>query len=223
MVTRDTATAYQVWQERWASEVGRADWVKPEPDVISVATGLLGQERPAALDLGCGVGRHALYLATQGFVVSAYDASTSGIAVTRAEAERRGLAIDLAVGPMATLPYKTGQFDYVLAWNVIYHGDTDIVRQCIAEIRRVLRPGGIYQGTMLSKRHQRYGQGREIAPNTFVLDKSGDNSDKAHPHFYCNAAEIVDLFRGFDLVSLSDRVQDGPGTQHWHIVAERSR
>jgi tellurite methyltransferase len=223
MATHDTATAHQVWQERWASAAGRADWVEPDPDVISVATGLRGQERPVALDLGCGVGRHALYLAAQGFVVSAYDASDRGIDVTRTEAARRGLSIALAVGPMTDLPYATGQFDYVLAWNVIYHGDADVVRQCLAEIRRVLRPGGLYQSTMLSKRHTRYGQGREIAPNTFVIDEGGDNSDKAHPHFYCNAAEIVDLFRGFDLVSLIDREQGGPGTQHWHIVAERSR
>ena len=223
MATHDTATAYHAWQARWASAAGRADWIEPEPEVMAVAAGLLGAERPAALDLGCGVGRHALYLAAQGFIVSAYDASDHGIDVTRAEAAQRGLSIALAVGPMTNLPYATGQFDYVLAWNVIYHGDTDVVRQCLAEVRRVLRPGGIYQGTMLSKRHKRYGQGREIAPNTFVLGESGADSDKAHPHFYCNAAEIIDLFRGFDLVSLIDRAQSGPGTQHWHMVAERAR
>ena len=74
---------------------------------------------------------------------------------------------------------------------------------------------------MLSKRHQRFGQGREIAPHTFVADDADDTSDKDHTHFYCNAAEIVNLLQGFDLVSLVDREQGGPGTYHWHLLAER--
>src|SRR5262249_34899363 len=113
MATHDTATAHQLWQERCASAAGRAGWVEPEADVIAVAARLREQAQLAALDLGCGVGRHALYLATQGFVVSAYDASDNGIEVTRAAAQQHGLSIALANGQMTALPYQTGQFDYV--------------------------------------------------------------------------------------------------------------
>ncbi len=55
-------------------------------------------------------------------------------------------------------------FDYVLAFNVIYHGDRPIVERTIAEIARVLKAGGLYQGTMLSKRNTRYGCGLEVCP-----------------------------------------------------------
>ncbi len=217
----DTATAYEAWQKQWSTVEGRARWIEPEPDVMAVAARWQGAASKTALDLGCGVGRHALYLASQGFTVFGLDGSQRGIDVTREEAQRLGLSLDLRVGPMTHLPYPDAHFDYVLAWNVIYHGDGDIVRQCIADIRRVLRPGGMYHSTMLSKRHQRFGQGREIAPNTFVADDTDDTSDKDHPHFYCNAAEIVTLLPGFDLISLVDREQGGPGTYHWHLLAER--
>lgn len=222
MSSDDSATAYQAWQERWATEEGRAPWIEPEPDVVAVADRLRGKTPIRALDLGSGVGRHALYLAGRGFTVSALDASQRGIDITREEAKRLGLTIDLEVGKMTQLSYPDRHFDYVLSWNVIYHGDGGIVRRCIAEIHRVLRPGGIFQGTLLSKRNGRYGLGREIAPDTFVETDTGDGSDKVHPHYYCNAADTVDLFRDFEIVSLVDRERGGPAAFHWHLIAERT-
>lgn len=222
MTSRDTETAHEAWQRNWATEAGRAPWLEPEADVIAVAGGLPDPAVLPVLDLGCGVGRHALYLASLGLNVSACDASPQGIEITAQEARRRGLTIDLCEGRMTDLPYRTGQFAYVLAWNVIYHGDPDVVRRAISEIHRVLRPGGLYQGTILSKRNEGYGKGREISPNTFVRNEGGSDADKIHPHFYCDAAELVDLFDGFDLISLIDREQRAPASHHWHIVAERA-
>ena len=215
----DITTAHQTWNERWATPEGRMGWLEPEADVLAAIASLPDHAKPKVLDLGCGVGRHTLFLAAQGFEVSAMDASTNGIDVVRDEAAKHALPVCLAVGAMTDLPYPDSQFDYVLAWNVIYHGDGSIVRRCVEEIHRVLRPHGLYQGTMLSKRHRMFGRGREIAPNTFVADGHGD---KIHPHFYCNATELVDLFQPFEIVSLIDRNQGKEGTQHWHLVAERS-
>lgn len=222
MTENTTDTAYQAWQQNWASESGRAHWIEPEADVIAAVGQLTQQAGLPVLDLGCGVGRHALYLASLGFNVSACDASPQGIAVTAEEARKRGLSLDLTEGHMTDLPYETGQFAYVLSWNVIYHGDPQVVRQAISEIHRVLRPGGIYQGTMMSKRNESYNKGREIAPNTFIQDDGGIDGDKTHPHFYCDAPELIDLFKGFDLMSLADREQRGPGSKHWHTLAERA-
>ena len=222
MTENTTDTAYQAWQQNWATESGRAHWIEPEADVIAAVSELPEEADLPVLDLGCGVGRHALYLASLGFKVSACDASPQGIAVTAEEARKRGLTLDLGEGHMTDLPYETGQFAYVLSWNVIYHGDPTVVRQAVSEIHRVLRPGGLYQGTMISKRNESYRQGREIAPKTFVQNDGGLDGDKTHPHFYCDAREVIDLFKGFELISLVDREQRGPGSKHWHIVTERA-
>lgn len=213
-----TDTAHLTWDQRWSTEAGRADWLTPEPDVQAAAERAYENGGRRALDLGCGVGRHALMLAEIGFETSALDASTAGLAELARAAGERGLSIDAREGLMTEVPFDAGSFDFVLSFNVIYHGAPDVVGQAIAEIHRVLRPGGAYQGTMLSKRNANFGVGDEVAPDTWVREGS---DDKDHPHFYCDAAELVRLFSGFELWSLEDRLHSKPGSWHWHMVAER--
>lgn len=215
----DTASAY--WNTRWASEEGRQSWLTPEPEVEALAARLVARGARTALDLGCGVGRHALMLARQGFEVSALDAAPDGLAELARVAAAEALPIRIAQGQMTDLPYEDGAFDYVLSFNVIYHGDREIVARSIAEIARVLRPGGTFQGTMLSKRNAQFGVGQEVAPDTWV-DGEGAVSDKGHPHFYCTAAEMLALFDGFEPLELADRVHSRPGSWHWHLVMERA-
>lgn len=212
------ATAVGAWDRRWSLAEGREGWLEPEPTVVATVVARRNRGEVAALDIGCGVGRHALALAQLGCRVTAIDGSAAGLGFARNAAAASGLDIDFREGSMLDLPVVDGSQDYVLAWNVIYHGDAEVVRQCIAEIRRVLKPGGIYQGTMLSKRNQRFGRGQEVARDTFVIP---EESDKAHPHYYCNAAELVALFDGFELQSLIDQEHSQPGSWHWHLVAIR--
>ena len=215
-----TATAHRAWERRWRQETGRSDWLAVEPDVEAVVPALHLRKVQRVLDLGCGAGRHALYLAAKGFETFALDASPSGLDHLRGSALQQDLAVEAQLGRMTHLPYATGSFGFVLAFNVVYHGDPDVVAQTLSEIRRVLRPGGLLQGTMLSKRNVRYGKGREVAPDTFVVE-TDDDPEKRHPHFYCCAAELIDLIEGFEVLALSDLVHTTPGSWHWHILAER--
>jgi SAM-dependent methyltransferase len=214
-----TDTAHIAWEKRWQDQENRTQWSEPEPDVLAVVDELKQRGLNRVLDLGCGVGRHSLLFAAMGFSVTALDASETGVNFTREAARKAGCHVDVSHGSMTKLPYPDHSMDYVLAWNVIYHGDERIVRCCIGEIRRVLRPGGLYQGTMLSKRNVYYGEGREISPNTFV---GGASLDKEHPHFYCSGPELLRLFGGFDLLSIVEREHDETGSYHWHVLAKQA-
>jgi tellurite methyltransferase len=214
-----TATAHHAWDASWRDPRDRAEWSIAESDVREVVASVLPQRGATrALDLGCGVGRHLLLMARAGLEVHGLDGAPAGIEVCQAAANAEGLAVRLQQGLMTDLPYPDGHFDYVLAFNVIYHGEPGVVRRTIAEIRRVLRPGGVYQGTMLSKRNSNYGQGRMVAPDTFVRD---GESDKDHPHFYCDALGVCTLFEGFEPMHLVDKLHSKPGSWHWHLLAER--
>lgn len=213
-----TDTAHRKWNETWGSEEGRRAWSRAEPDVLECAREAFARGARAALDLGCGVGRHALALAGLGFDVDALDGSEVGLAMLERSAAEAGLAVRTHRGLMTELPFADGRFDYLLTFNVIYHGDPSVVTKTLDEIRRVLKPGGTLQLTMLSRRNVNFGRGEEIAPDTFVVPDAGD--DKVHPHFYCDAAGLVALLSGFELKSLFDKERK-QGHWHWHAVAER--
>ena len=211
------ATAIEAWDKKWGTDEGRADWLEPEPDVIALLPELKARGTRTALDLGCGVGRHALLLAEHGLAVEAIDGSAAGLKVARETAQARGIALGLRQGNADALPFDNGSFDFVLSWNVIHHGTLGDVGRRLAEIWRVMKPGALYQGTMLPIRNINYGRGRNVAPGTFVVD----GAERGHPHFYCDAATLVALFAGFELLSLKQQLQRKPGSWHWHIVAER--
>lgn len=213
-----TATAHREWDRRWTDDQHRALWSQPQPEVAGLMPWLETRGVRRVLDLGCGIGRHALALAAAGFEVTAIDASDAGVAFTGDMATEKGLALSIHRGLMTDLPFAAAGFDYVLAWNVVYHGDETVVARTLDEIRRVLTGGGIFQGTFLSKRNANFGKGTRVAADTFVIDEPGD---KVHPHFYANAGDVVRLLDGFELLSLDDREQRRPGGFHWQFVAER--
>jgi tellurite methyltransferase len=211
------ATAHQAWDQRWTDESVQQDWLTPEPLVVDALPLLRRRNVQRVVDIGCGIGRHALFLATEGYDVTGIDLSQHGLETARTAARSAGVDIDYRIGNFTDLPLPDSSVDLALAWNVIYHGDSDVVKTAIAEIQRVLKPGGLFLGTMISKRHTRFGDGTEIRPNTFIVD---DDDEKAHAHFYCNDRELVDLLSGFQLFHLQDREQREPGTWHWEFLAE---
>jgi tellurite methyltransferase len=73
-------TAIEAWDKRWGTAEARADRLDPEPDMIALLPGLKARGARTALDLGCGVGRHALLLAEHGLAVEALDGSAAGLA-----------------------------------------------------------------------------------------------------------------------------------------------
>ena len=93
----------------------------------------------AVLDLGCGTGRHAVWLAAAGALVTAVDFSRGMIAEAcrKPNSERiRFLACDLR----QRLPFADGVFQFVVSGLVLEHvPDLD---GFFGEARRVLRPGG---------------------------------------------------------------------------------
>jgi 2-polyprenyl-3-methyl-5-hydroxy-6-metoxy-1,4-benzoquinol methylase len=212
------ATAHQNWDERWNDAAVRAGWEQPDNLVQALVPRMRQRGLKRVLDLGCGIGRHAQYMAAQGFVSVGVDASHSALSHAHERAAAAGLSIDYRLGTFYEPGLADGSFDVVIAWNVLYHGDGEIAGRAIDGIRRVLVPGGLYVGSMLSKRNAGYGRGREVRPGTFVVDD--DPGDKVHPHFYCDGQTLVGLHRAFEILDLRDHEQT-PGAYHWEFTMER--
>jgi len=94
----------------------------------------IGKRRPRILDVGCGTGANLQMLANFG-VAEGVDVSTEALDFCRA----RGLS-KVKHGAAEALPYEDASFDLVTGLDVVEHLDDDIAG--LAEMRRVLRPGG---------------------------------------------------------------------------------
>jgi SAM-dependent methyltransferase len=211
-------TAHLYWDEVWRTDAAGAEWTSPDAWVVGTVDILRARDVKHVLDLGCGLGRHSILLAHEGFSTSGLDRSRSAVISARQAARAHGLTVTYAVGDFTALPYADGSFDSVLAVNVVYHADERGLRRTLAEVRRVLRPAGIYQSTMLSKRNKEYGRGIEIAANTFR--QPGASDDKVHAHLYSDAADLVRLHDGFALMSAVDTEDTAPGSFHWRCQFE---
>lgn len=211
-------TAYLYWDTVWKSTRGHNGWTKPDDWVLQTAAAVKKLGAVTALDLGCGVGRHALQFCRMGLRSSGFDRSPEAVAIARTNAAREQADIDFSMGDIAELPYEDSEFDYVLAFNVVYHGDEDALTRTLAEVHRVVRPGGWYQATMLSKRNVGHGRGLEVSPNTFRQPDAKD--DKVHEHLYCSFGDIARLHPGFELISAVDVEHEAPGSFHWHCLFE---
>lgn len=219
MTSERLDTAHERWDEWWGQAKQRAHWSEPEPAVVELLQVLQSRGATRVLDVGAGIGRHALAFAAAGFEIIAVDASQTGLDEIQRSASALDLTIEARIAPFTELPVDVKSIDHVLAWNVLYHGDRETVRTAFAECRRVLRDDGSFQLTMLSKRHRAFGVGHEIRPDTFV-DK-GSKGDKDHPHFYVDEGGLASLLTGagFALVSLTEVDQNPPGGWHWVALA----
>jgi SAM-dependent methyltransferase len=104
----------------------------------------LGELGPGSdvLDLGCGHGRIANRLAAGGARVAGLDATPLFLDLARRDAERRGVGVGYVQGDMRALPWGPA-FDAVVSWFTAYgYFDDAQNRAVLAEVRRVLRPGG---------------------------------------------------------------------------------
>ena len=103
-----------------------------EPLVARAAAG----RRPTILDCGCGTGHNLAMLGRHG---SAYgiDLTWAGLQYARANGPK-----SVARATISQLPFRDAQFGLVTSFDVLYSLPDDVERAAIAEIHRVLEPGG---------------------------------------------------------------------------------
>lgn len=102
------------------------------------------------LDLGAGMGGFAVAAALGGAHVTVSEYNLPYCQIVQLRAERYGLDVPVINGVGEFLPYADATFDMVVCWDVIEHVQSP--RAMLAEIYRVLKPGGMLFLTAINRR-----------------------------------------------------------------------
>lgn len=207
------------WDELFKREEFR--WREPYPRVVEFAALLKARGFRRVLDLGCGTGRHLVYLAKEGFEVCGVDISPTGLEYTRRWLEAEGLKAELKQSDMTEIPYPDEFFDGAISIHVIYHGTLAQMRKALAELYRTLKPGGLALVTFQSRRSYRYGRGQEIEPHTFVPDIG---EDCGIPHHFSDREELEEVLQPFAIleIELVEKVREQMyRSSHWEVLVEK--
>jgi tellurite methyltransferase len=134
----------------------------PEPTDWLTSHAALLPARGDALDLACGGGRHAMWLARQGLRVTAVDRSEAAIAAVAAAAREQALSIDARVIDLEQPDASLGREAYDIIVGVHY-----LHRALFPAIEQALRPGGILMYETFTRAQAR--RGRPTNP-AFLLE-----------------------------------------------------
>ncbi len=194
----------------------------PHKAVVKLASFLKARNVKKVLDLGCGAGRHLVFLARKGFEVYGTDISEIGLDQARRRLREEGLEAELKRSDMTVIPYPDVFFDAVIGIWVIYHNTLEAMRKTISEIHRVLNEGGLAFLTFQSKRSYKFGKGKEIEKDTFVLE---EGPEKGVLHHFSEKNEVEELLKEFHILDLRLDEFIGEGGElnsHWEVLAEKT-
>ena len=92
------------------------------------------------LEVGCGLGTDTVRFARAGAHVSAVDLTEAAVELTRRRLADEGREASVVQADAEDLPFADDSFDLVYSWGVLHH--TPATARAVAEVARVLRPGG---------------------------------------------------------------------------------
>ncbi|MFM8331855.1 MAG: class I SAM-dependent methyltransferase [Candidatus Methylumidiphilus sp.] len=123
-------------QAKWDRVYAQSQDLEPTPAAILTDYPHLLPQKGQALDLACGLGGNALYLARRGFHVHAWD--ISGVAVARLNTRANSLGLDITAQriDVETTPFPAAAFDVVTVSRFL-------ARPLSGPIMASLKPGGL--------------------------------------------------------------------------------
>lgn len=176
------------WDKRYAS-VENLWAVKPNRFLVAEVAELAPGR---ALDLACGEGQNAIWLATLGWDVTAVDFSEVAIAKARARAERDGVRVSFACADLLEYEPAAGAFDLSL---VLYlHIPANGRRRVLAGASAALAPGGTFVLV-----------GHDL---TNITDGVGGPSD---PELLCTPEQIAGELPGLEIEKAERVLRDVHG------------
>ena len=174
-------------------------WVVEEPPKALVDLVESGDLRPCkAIDLGCGTGNYAIYLAGRGFPVTGVDISPTAITLAGENAKNKGVRCDFIVADvLGDLREVGGTFDFAYDWELLHHIFPEQRRKYVENVAGLLNPKGLYLSVCFSERDPQFGSSgkyRETPLGTVLYFSSEvELRDLFEPFFHINELKTIQV------------------------------
>lgn len=140
-MVKNKDNTYKRLADRYASGDVPWDEPMPPPEVLDlIPTFQAGR----ALDLGCGYGRAAIYLASLGWEVDAVDFIPEAIREATERAKNVGVDVRFHLAEVTALDFLSGPYDFALDVGCAHTLDELDLLRYRDQLYRLLRPGGIF-------------------------------------------------------------------------------
>lgn len=147
------------------------------------------------VDIGCGYGKHSIYLSQNDFNLTSIDINKQAIEWLKKYIDINHINnINVIEANINKLPFENDYFDGVICSSVIHHQGLKEIRNSISEIYRVLKQNGRILVNFISIEDDSFGLGKEMEKNTFVGSREGEEDI---PHYYTDINELKGLFKKF--------------------------
>jgi ubiquinone/menaquinone biosynthesis C-methylase UbiE len=132
------------WDEHYISgNFTNWDLLYPSQELVAFIATMTFPRKKVALDVGCGAGREAIFLAQQGWDVIGVDLSTEALRIAAERAKDVGVEVDWRQGDILNLPVKNKFIDFVNDRGCFHSIVEENRDQYVKEIARTLKPGGM--------------------------------------------------------------------------------
>jgi len=192
--------------------------VLPSNAAQKAASFLSEEGLSTVLELGAGQGRDTIFLAGEGFKVSALDYCKSAMGTIEKKAAAQGLSafVDTMCHDVRNpLPFKEDSFDacysHMLLCMALATNQLELLMQ---EIRRVLKPGGIHIYTVRNTDDPHYQKGINRGDDMFEVNGF-------IVHFF-SEEKVKSLAKGYDVVAI-DRFKEGELPRKLFMATLRKR
>ena len=209
------------WELAWKE--GRWKELSPPlPAVAEFADSLKDRGSIRVLDLGCGAGRHTLFLAKHSFQVTALDVSETALRELQRRVDKVNLKnVAVVKHEMLELPFVDEYFDAIVSTNVLHHGTTAEIKRTLGELFRIMKEGAAGFIITLSKQDFRYGDGEKIEPDTYRFT---DGDEKGIVHHFFDERELRSLFNRFEIMTLNEELFPAKkgNWAHFHLKMKKA-
>lgn len=221
-----------MWNSGWDEIFRKNEWgaYPPEEVVRFVARNFYKKPKRETiqfLEVGCGPGANLIYLAREGFKAIGLDGSQ--VALSRAEERlsEQGLTAALHLGDAMDLPFKNASFDCVLDVECIYANTLADSHRILAEVHRVLKPGGLLFSKAFMVGTYGDGQGPKLSgePNTYTEIAEGGFHQGYGVIRLTSEEEIAEIYGLFDHIEYEYIIRSVMNRQHeikeWIITCRK--